>query len=79
MGVGLGRDQSFLILIMEALRYQDLWSHMGEAETEGTRELVPSPCTAGEGVGRGSTDGRKGAWAQEARLLYFLSVRTPFT
>lgn len=35
-GGGLGRDQSFLVLIMEALRYQDLWSHMGE--TEGQKE-----------------------------------------
>lgn len=33
-GGGLGRDQSFLVLIMEALRYQDLWSHMGETERQ---------------------------------------------
>lgn len=31
--------------------------------------MVPSPCAAGKGMGLGSTNGRKGAWAQEARLL----------
>lgn len=28
-----------------------LVTHGWDRETEGTRELVPSPCTAGEGMG----------------------------
>lgn len=32
--MGLGRDQSFLVLIIEALRYQHLWSHMGGTERQ---------------------------------------------
>lgn len=57
--VGHGRGQSFLVLIVEALRYLDLWSHMGE--TEGTRALAPRPWAARECTGPGSTDARKGA------------------
>lgn len=49
--------------------------------------LVPRPCAAGEGMGLGSTDDRKGAWAQEARILVlpvsldplYLTLSTQYT
>lgn len=48
---------------------------------------MPSPCAAGEGMGLGSTDGRKDAWAQGDRLLvlpvsldpFYLTLTTQYT